>query len=185
MNQKELVRLLPEIELIEDPGLRRKVVRVWQLALERSSFKTVEGIPFTLLIEGVKDTLTEHTGRVTRSADAIARVRGDLKRDVVLAGAILHDVGKVLEYTPGKGGGPVGRSGVGMLLRHPITGAALAMEVGLPPEVVHVIAVHAGEGDLVTRTPEAICVYHCDLIDFETTKAKLGKGGSPPKVHGK
>jgi len=28
-------------------------------------------------------------------------------------------------------------------------------------------------------------VYHCDLIDFETTKAKLGKGGSPPKVHGK
>jgi putative nucleotidyltransferase with HDIG domain len=185
MDPRELIRLLPEIELIEDPELRAKVVRVWQLALERSSFKTIEGIPFTLLIEGLKDSLAEHTGRVTRCADAVAQVRGDLKRDVVLAGALLHDVGKVLEYTPAKGDGPVGKSEVGRLLRHPVTGAAIAMEVGLPSEVVHVVAAHAGEGDLVTRTPEAICVYHCDLIDFEVTKAKLGKGGSPPKVHGK
>jgi putative nucleotidyltransferase with HDIG domain len=183
MDEAELARLLPELELVSDEGLKAGVAKVWSLALERSTFKSLEDIPFTLLIEGLKDTLLEHTGRVTRAADAVVRTRTDLRRDIVLAGALLHDVGKVLEYTAPKEGGPVGKSEMGRLLRHPVTGAALAMEAGLPADVVHVIAAHAGEGDLVTRTPEAIVVYHCDLIDFEVTKAKLGRGGSPPKVH--
>jgi putative nucleotidyltransferase with HDIG domain len=183
MDQGDLARILPEMELVSDPDLRDRVAKVWSMALERSTFKSLEGIPFTLLIEGLKDTLLEHTGRVTRSADAVVRTRTDLRRDIVLAGALLHDVGKVLEYTAPEGDGPVGKSQMGKLLRHPVTGAALAIEAGLPADVVHVIAAHAGEGDLVTRTPEAIVVYHCDLIDFEITKAKLGRGGSPPKVH--
>ena len=180
MGEQDLLQLIPEIEQIGDHGLREKVVLVWEVALERSAFDDLGSIPFTLLIEDLDDTLLEHTGRVTRSAMASALARGDLDMDIVLAGAILHDVGKVLEYEPGPGGTVV-KSEMGKRLRHPVSGAALAQELGLPLDIVHIIAAHAGEGNMVTRTPEAILIHHSDMTDFEITKARLGRGGAVPQ----
>ncbi len=171
--------LIPEIGDIGDVGLREQVVLVWEVALERSAFESLDGIPFTLLIEDLDDTLIEHTGRVTRAAMAAARARGDLDMDTVVAGAILHDVGKVLEYEPGPDG-KVGKSEMGRRLRHPVSGAALAQELGLPLAIVHIIAAHAGEGNMVARTPEAILIHHSDMTDFEITKARLGRGSAAP-----
>ena len=179
MNGSTIRSQLPEIDLIEDTSLRDNVVRVWVTALERSTFDDPRDIPFTLLIEDLDDTLLEHTGRVTRSVAAVARARGDLDLDLVIAGAVLHDVGKVLEYEVGPDG-KVGKSEMGKRLRHPVSGAALASELGLPLGVVHIIAAHAGEGNMVTRTPEAIVVHHADMMDFEITKARLGRGASAP-----
>ncbi len=175
----DVYTLLPEIDLIGDHALREKTVLVWDTALERSAFDDLRDIPFTLLIEDLDDTLVEHTGRVTRTAVAAAKARGDLDLDTVVSGALLHDVGKVLEYEPGPDG-KVGKSEMGKRLRHPVSGAALASELGLPLSVVHIIAAHAGEGNLVSRTPEAILIHHCDMIDFEITKARLGRGGAAP-----
>ncbi len=179
MGDGEIERLIPELASIEDLGLRDMVASVWRVALDRSAFDSLEGIPFTLLIEDLDDTLLDHTGRVTRAAMASARSRGDLDMDTVVAGAILHDVGKVLEYEVAPDGRVV-TSEMGKRLRHPVSGAALAQELGLPLPIVHIIAAHAGEGNMVSRTPEAILIHHCDMTDFEITKARLGRGKSAP-----
>lgn len=179
MDARDVRGLLPEVDGISNPALKDMVVRVWQVALERSAFDDVSEVPFTLLIEDLDDTLVEHTRRVTRMADAVAQARGDMDRDTVLAGALLHDVGKVLEYEPSPGGGVV-KSEMGKRLRHPVSGAALASELGLPLAVVHIIAAHAGEGNMVSRTPEAILIHHVDMTDFETAKARLGRGAAAP-----
>jgi putative nucleotidyltransferase with HDIG domain len=84
--------------------------------------------------------------------------------DVVIAGAILADVGKLLEYE--KRGEHVVQSARGELLRHPFTGVALAMECELPDTVCHIIAAHAGEGDVAKRTTEALIVHHADFMSF-------------------
>jgi putative nucleotidyltransferase with HDIG domain len=84
--------------------------------------------------------------------------------DTVIAGAILADVGKLLEYE--KRGGHTFQSSRGELLRHPFTGVALAMECALPDAVCHIIAAHAGEGDLVKRTTEALIVHHADFMAY-------------------
>jgi putative nucleotidyltransferase with HDIG domain len=84
--------------------------------------------------------------------------------DVVIAGAILADVGKLLEYE--KVGGEVRQSARGKALRHPFTGVALAMAAGVPDAVCHIIAAHAGEGDLVKRSTEAIIVHHADFMAY-------------------
>ena len=86
-------------------------------------------------------------------------------RDALLAGAILADVGKLLEYE--KVDGKVRQSVRGQYLRHPFTGVALAQEVGLPDPVCHVIATHAGEGNLVKRSAEAYIVHHVDFMTYE------------------
>jgi putative nucleotidyltransferase with HDIG domain len=84
--------------------------------------------------------------------------------DVVIAGAILADVGKLLEYE-NKGGKTV-QSERGEMLRHPFTGVAVAMECGVPDAVCHVIAAHAAEGDQVKRTTEAYIVHHADFMAY-------------------
>jgi putative nucleotidyltransferase with HDIG domain len=84
--------------------------------------------------------------------------------DVVIAGAILADVGKLLEYE--KTGDEVRQSRRGRFLRHPFTGVALALAEGVPDEVCHVIAAHAAEGDAVKRSTEAIIVHHADFMAY-------------------
>ncbi|MEJ2503855.1 MAG: phosphohydrolase, partial [Gemmatimonadota bacterium] len=83
----------------------------------------------------------------------------------VIAGAILADVGKLLEYE--EADGAVRQSARGRALRHPFTGVALALECGVPDAVCHIIATHAAEGDLVKRSTEAIIVHHADFMAYE------------------
>ncbi|RQW08817.1 HDIG domain-containing protein, partial [candidate division KSB1 bacterium] len=91
--------------------------------------------------------------------------------DVLIAGAILCDVGKLLEYE--KKDGKTVQSEYGKYVRHPFSGVALAEAHGLPPAVLHIIATHAGEGDLVRRSVEAYIVHHCDFMTFLPFKERL------------
>ncbi len=172
--------LLPEINRIRDPDLRVKVIEVWKEALEIGGWQIEDlaKIPFTLLIPDTKVSLAEHTRAVARmSADIgfiVKEVYGDkvpLNQDYLLAGALLHDVGKAMEYTPNKKG-RVTRSEMGRLVRHPLSGLALAHQHGVPFEVLHIIGAHSQEGDLVPRGAEATIVHHVDLLNFESLKAE-------------
>jgi hypothetical protein len=40
------------------------------------------------------------------------------------------------------------------------------MSCGVPDAVCHVIAAHAGEGDMVRRSTEAIIVHHADFMSY-------------------
>jgi putative nucleotidyltransferase with HDIG domain len=171
---EEFKKLLPEVSQIRDPHLAEAVLKTWQLALERSVWKVedLEHIPFTLLIQ-TTTSLLEHTRRVTRMAMAVARERNDLNMDYIIAGGLLHDVGKLLEYD--RSGQNVVKSRSGELVRHPVSGFALAQEIGLPVEVSHIIISHSDEGEKVKRTPEAVVIHHCDFIDFEIAKRQQTK----------
>ena len=59
----------------------------------------------------------------------------------------------------------------GKKFRHPVSGALLAKELGLPDEVVLIIYAHSHEGDKCERTPESFIVHHCDFIDFHIKKS--------------
>ena len=175
--EEKIKELLPELSEIEDEALRDKVVATYEAALERGGWQPEDmaRMPFTLLLEPCPATYLEHTRAVTRCAAAAAAVmaetygpRLDINRDHLLAGALLHDVGKLLEYR--EEGGAFVKSELGRLLRHPFSGAALAYELGLPPEVCHVIATHAREGEGARATPEAIIIHHADFMNFEPFK---------------
>ncbi len=84
--------------------------------------------------------------------------------DTVIAGAILADVGKLLEYE--NVNGKTRQSERGEFLRHPFTGVALAMQCGVPDSVCHIISAHAAEGDLVKRSTEATIVHHADFMAY-------------------
>lgn len=167
-------RLWPEIEWIQNADLREQVIQTWITALKRSplSSEDLNQIPFTLLVPNCPITFMEHKRCVVHiareSAKAMQEFMGralPVDIDTVIAGAILADVGKLLEYEIGPDG-KSRQSERGEALRHPFTGVALALESGVPDAVCHIIAAHAAEGDLVKRTTEAFIVHHADFMAF-------------------
>jgi putative nucleotidyltransferase with HDIG domain len=170
-------RLWPELEWIQEVALRDKVARTWTRAFELSPLtpEDLDRIPFTLLVPDCPTTFMEHKRCVVhiarKAAESMRELMGgalSIDMDTLIAGAILADVGKLLEYE--NVGGKTRQSRRGELLRHPFTGVALAMECGVPDEVCHIIAAHAAEGDLVKRSTEAIIVHHADFMAYEPFK---------------
>jgi putative nucleotidyltransferase with HDIG domain len=167
MNAKDIKALFPEIGRIRSSILRRGVIDAWLLAAHKGKWKRLDKIPFTLLTN-TKRTLVDHTRSVTRMAMAIAMVRRDCNMDHIIAGGLVHDVGKLLEYA--HQGRKFKVSALGKRIRHPVSGYALVLEAGLPMEIAHIVAAHSHEGDKVTRSQEAIIIHHCDFIDFDIEK---------------
>ena len=172
--QEIIQRLWPEIDWIANPQLRQQVLQTWIRALERSPLQAedLNRIPFTLLVPNCPISFMEHKRCVVHiareSAMAMQQFMGQalpIDMDTVISGAILADVGKLLEYEIGPDG-KSRQSERGEALRHPFTGVALAMECGVPDAVCHIIAAHAAEGDLVKRTTEAFIVHHADFMAF-------------------
>ena len=172
--RETIKRLWPEIDWIQDSQLREQVTATWVKALERSPLKPedLDKIPFTLLVPNCPITFMEHKRCVVHiareSAQAMQSFMGralPVDLDTVIAGAILADVGKLLEYELSTDGHSR-QSERGEALRHPFTGVALALECGVPDAVCHIIASHAAEGDLVKRTTEAFIVHHADFMAF-------------------
>jgi len=177
-----VIKMWPELNWIRDAGLREKTARTWELALSRSVLKPedLNNIPFTLLCgPDMKISFMAHKRCVVHIAKESGEKMnqffdGDLpvNMDVLISGAILADVGKLLEYELNKDGRAV-QGSYGQYLRHPFSGVSLAEECEVPPEVCHIIASHAHEGDLVKRTTEAYIVHHADFMTFLPFKSRL------------
>ena len=175
-------KLWPELEWIKDESLREKTARTWETALEKSvlTAEDLDLIPFTLLCgPDMKVTFMEQKRCVVHiareSGEKMNSFFGDKLRvnmDVLISGAILADVGKLLEYELDANGKAV-QGRYGHYLRHPFSGVSLAEECGVPAEVCHIIAAHAHEGDLVKRTTEAYIVHHADFMTFLPFKSRL------------
>ncbi|MCK5584485.1 HD domain-containing protein, partial [Candidatus Bipolaricaulota bacterium] len=104
--REELIRILPEIEWIGDADLREKVIATWITGLERGGWtpEDIERMPFTLA-KKVSASFAQHVRSVTRICAAVSdtfdEIYGgvdlNLDKDMLLAGALLHDVGKLVE----------------------------------------------------------------------------------------
>ena len=179
---EQVKELWPELEWIKDPSLREKTAKTWELALEKSVLTAgdLDKIPFTLLCgPELRVSFMQHKRCVVHIARASGEKMNEFFRidlpvnmDVLISGAILADVGKLLEYELDKQGKAV-QGKYGQYLRHPFSGVSLAEQCGLPPEVCHIIASHAHEGDLVKRTTEAYIVHHADFMTFLPFKSRL------------
>jgi putative nucleotidyltransferase with HDIG domain len=175
-------KLWPELDWIKDKSLREKTALTWETALEKSilTIDDLDRIPFTLLCgPDLKVSFMAHKRCVVHITRASGEKMNEffgsdlpVNMDVLISGAILADVGKLLEYEPDKEGKAI-QGKYGQYLRHPFSGVSLAEECGIPAEVCHIIAAHAHEGDLVKRTTEAYIVHHADFMAFLPFKSRL------------
>ena len=173
---------LPEVEEISDPELQKKVVEAWATSLGGSSFGAISeirpsGNPDTPPLK--TGTQTDHIRGVTRLAMVIAdemmAMFPDLNidRDVLIAGALCHDVGKPWEFDPeNQARWKAAPRAAGLpSIRHPAYGVHICLSVGLPEAVAHMAGAHSGEGELVVRSLENTVVHHADYAFWRTLEA--------------
>ncbi|MHC4776482.1 MAG: HD domain-containing protein [Planctomycetota bacterium] len=178
----QIAELFPDLMAIKDAALRDKVAGVWNEAITTGcggkgwTAQELRSIPFTLLAGDIDLTFIEHINSCVRQCIAIESVLGEtygdrvpINHDHLVAGALLADVGKPLEYDRDRQGRVV-KGRFGEMLRHPFSGVALCSKHGLPPEVMHIVATHSHEGDKVQRSIESIVFHHADFVDFDIAK---------------
>ncbi|MEI6860713.1 MAG: HD domain-containing protein [Verrucomicrobiota bacterium] len=122
--------------------------------------------------------LLEHTIHMARAAKALLPLYREVDADLALAGVLLHDTGKALEY---EGTLATKRSRRGILQGHVVLGYQLARKAGIKARLdagrlerlEHIILSHQGEPEwgaaVYAATPEAVFVSMVDNLD-----AKMG-----------
>lgn len=148
--------------------------------------------------------LVEHVAQMMRSAAGLASAYPALNRDLLIAGVLFHDCGKLWENCFQADGFVMPFEERGELLGH-ITigielvnrlwrevvesGEAAARESLVPAtedvrlHLLHLIASHHGEiafgSPVVPKTPEAIVLHHVDNIDAKLEMIAEGYATSP------
>ena len=167
--------LLGFVDMIEDTELRGKVR---EFLRDPPSDVDAPCLPLEVCPAGAYQHhsyaggLMQHTLSVVRVSLALCDVLedyygGEMKRDTVIAGAVLHDVMKCYCYEEADGGG-FRSSDFGGRVDHLSLMVGELMSRGFPLDVVHVVAGHHGDvGPTKPKTLEAMVVSLADLIDSE------------------
>ena len=124
---------------------------------------------------GYAGGLLEHTVGVATLCREAAQLHLRLRHDILLAAAILHDCGRILEL----GGGPSFRqTEEGRLLGHVHLGMRMIEERArdLDPsvlaELLHAVACHHDRP--AARTAEAAVLYHANQLDAQASTRPVG-----------
>lgn len=179
--RRTIVLDLPELSEIADHTLRSLAIEAWAYSLTRSSFQRISDLPgegnpgISVLKYGSQ---TVHLRGVAHLAlgivDEFSGFSGvEIDRDVVLTGALCHDVGKPYEFDrvnltrwstdPSLSGQPA--------LRHSVYGAHVCLAVGLPEQIAHIALGHSLEGQHIGLSTECMIVRHADHVWWQIAGA--------------
>lgn len=178
--------IVRRVESIGDPRLRS----VCKLFLERFEGRFRRAAAARTYHHARRGGLLEHVAQMLRAADALCGVYAQLNRDLVIAGVLFHDCGKLWESCPTEQGFAIERSETGELLGHISIGFELVNRLwsdlrengtltpwqALIPKsdlvrqhLLHLIASHHGEmqfgSPVVPKTPEAMLLHYVDNLD--------------------
>jgi 3'-5' exoribonuclease len=148
---------------IAHPGLRATVHRFFDDKAIRTALRR---LPAADSHHAYAGGLLEHTVGVTTICRETAQLHARLRGDLLLAAALLHDVGRTAELTSG----PTFRqTEEGRLLGHVHLGLRLvetraaALETDVRAELLHAISCH--HDARAARTAEAAVLYHTNQLD--------------------
>jgi putative nucleotidyltransferase with HDIG domain len=166
-DRDHIVNLFPSIRQIGDDGIREKVIRAWYNAWKQGNFPRIEDVhQFEPARDRIAYTNVDHTNQVCRVCEQMGEILAAmlnlrLNRDYLLAGAVLHDVDKIVIFDARSGG----LTERGRQLPHAVMGAAMAREEGLPEEIAHMIGAHSFKySPAPPSTIEALLVRHLDHV---------------------
>jgi len=180
------------IDSVGDPRLRR----LSQLFLEEHGERFLRAAAARNYHHARRGGLCQHTAQMMRSAVAICGVYPRLNRDLLCAGVLFHDSGKLWETCPGEKDFGIPRDLLGEMLGHITIGIELVNRLWSKLEhersgwqklqpasetvrlhLLHLIAAHHGElqfgSPVEPRSPEAIALHYVDNLDAKMEMTAL------------
>jgi putative nucleotidyltransferase with HDIG domain len=166
-----------QLERISDLSIREKVIETWCKASQEGGWKSIEELrelPFTVVTDPQGISLLQHTKAATEGAVALVKIQMEIistfpcvDMDILVAGALLHDINKVVMFERDeknlfrkKEGHSVNASS--------FPGIKIARETGLPDDIVGVIEYECRQALGDPPNVEAILIHHADMTTFDT-----------------
>ncbi|MFA1611496.1 HD domain-containing protein [Halobellus rubicundus] len=169
MTEDAVRAAFPELDAIEDPDLRAGVVDAWATAMAENGVSDLASVPWLpptqreLSLDG--EYLVDHVRDVAAGAIGLAETlldrRGDalaIDTDVLVAGALVHDVSKLAEFDG------MDDTAVYDLLGHPYYGVHVVARSGLPVELAHIVLSHTSRTAVEPATIEAEIIRRVDEV---------------------
>ena len=163
--EQEVRESFPELNEISDEEMREKVVESWVHALEAGNYDSLSemgwwpsseaGIGGKAQISHVRD-VTQFA--ISMTDQIIERNGVDIDRDLVVAGALLHDISKPFEFSP------EGDTELVKYLPHPHYAVHLLKRVGFSLHMQHLVLAHSHRSGVEPRTLEAKIVQLADWM---------------------
>lgn len=172
-------RLKREISKIADRKLRRMVTALIENPTIEVEGRVYKGMRLEESPAGLSHHHSYHNGLVEHMisttnialalCDTVESVYyGKVNRDLVVAGALVHDVFKALTYVE-RENGSYGSAPIAERLDHLTLGVAELVRRGFPLDLVHIMDSHMGwqHGPIGPRTAEALIVHLADVADSQ------------------
>ncbi len=170
--------LLELIEKVQEPSIKQLLETIfldektYDDFIVHSAGKSVH--------HGYLNGLLEHTITVTKLGLAMADLYENAQKDLVIAGCLLHDIGKLRELTTFPRND---YSDEGQLIGHLVIGAEIIHDAasqieGFPAEIEmllkHVVIAHHGEYEYASpKRPKCIEAMIVHLADFSDSRLKM------------
>ena len=171
--EKQHVRnLFPLLEKIEDTSLQDKVIAAWLRAWHEGPWKSIESAVYEPVLNVKACTLVQHTNLVAAGALHFGQMVKDtlglpVNFDSLIAGSLLHDVAKLVEYGPK---GELGqKTDFGKMIHHAYYGGYIALDLGIPIDIVELIVSHTPQNRAMPRSIEGIILTYLDLMALDVS----------------
>ncbi|ONN27291.1 phosphohydrolase [Thermosipho affectus] len=123
--------------------------------------------------------LAEHSITVAKMCDNVAKIYPWLDRDLLITGALLHDIGKIYDYEINSKGIEITQTGE--LIGHIVMGYEIVNEKikklnlrGISEKLLHMILSHHGElewgSPILPKTPEAFVLHMIENLDSKLNR---------------
>lgn len=173
--------LINTIHEIEDKELKLILITLFEDELFFEKFITAPAAK--KYHHNYKGGLLVHTNEVVEICKTISNIYEDINRDLLISGAILHDIGKIDTYDYKTELIKINEKGI--FLDHIFIGACILKEKmntlkvseKTKIDLIHLILSHHGDVDLGwgssvnPRIPEAIALHHADDMSAKISKS--------------
>jgi HD superfamily phosphodiesterase len=175
MDAAHVADCFPELDAIEDDALREGAVDAWLAGAREGDVADLRELPWLPPTErelGIAgdETLVGHVRDVVACARGLAdaledRRETDVDRDLLVAGALVHDVSKLVEFDGAES------TPTYDLLGHPHYGVHLVADAGLPVECSHIVLSHTPRTTVEPAFLEAALVRRADEVAADAIRA--------------
>jgi putative nucleotidyltransferase with HDIG domain len=161
---------------IRSESLRKRVIELLKNPTIEINGKTYSGLPLDTSPAGISrhhsypGGYIEHVASTANLAlamcDSVEKIyHGNVNRDLVVSGVLLHDIFKPATYSIDKNGS-YNSTHLADYLDHLSLATSELVRRGFPLELIHIVSAHHGEaGPIRPKTVEALICHLADLTD--------------------